>query len=196
MIRLWRECRQVGRIPEPSEIDEALCGTASELKTTHGVYAKRSGISRLIELDRSDSTIRVLAPGVEIDLGAIGKGYAIDQICETLRPVAEPPGAGLQRAGHSLVSRTSFCTAGSRVCEPMVRIMGMRGGPWGCGYRCSPIAIMRHSCCRTVPSRPVVRTCNSFGIRASAMGTSGSADRVAGRGDAVGHRHRSHSHRS
>lgn len=111
VIRLWRECRQVGRIPEPSEIDEALWRTASELKTTHGEDAKRSGISRLIELDRSDSTIRVLAPGVEIDLGAIGKGYAIDQICETLRPVAEPPGSGPSE-GRSQSGITNFLLHG------------------------------------------------------------------------------------
>ncbi len=70
VIRLWRECRQAGRIPEPAEIDQALT---------------RCGIARLIELDAQESTIRVQTPGVEIDLGSIGKGYAIDRIAEALR---------------------------------------------------------------------------------------------------------------
>ena len=69
LIRLWRECRQAGRIPEQTEIDAALmcCGT-----------------DRVIELDSANSAIRVKAEGVEIDLGAIGKGYAIDRLSEAL----------------------------------------------------------------------------------------------------------------
>ncbi len=108
LIRLWRECRQVGRIPEQSEIDLAL-GKTSEVSEDFGSLAGREdgwrgqealrmapkfatppapltrpGMSRLIELNAADSTIRVLAPGVEIDLGAIGKGYAIDRLSEAL----------------------------------------------------------------------------------------------------------------
>ena len=86
VIRLWRECRQAGRIPEQSEIDEALWRTALASDVNDGEDPHRSGIARLIELDPEGSTIRVLAPGVEIDLGAIGKGYAIDRICEALLP--------------------------------------------------------------------------------------------------------------
>ena len=88
VIRLWRECRQAARIPEQCEIDEALWRTASVSEATDGEDAGRAGISRLIELDRSDSTIRVLAPGLEIDLGAFGKGYALDRICEALLPAS------------------------------------------------------------------------------------------------------------
>lgn len=76
LIRLWRECRQVGRIPEQSEIDAAL------------------GQSRAFELNVVDSTIRVLAAGIEIDLGAIGKGYAIDRVAEFLTS---------QQQGHFLI---------------------------------------------------------------------------------------------
>lgn len=86
VIRLWRECRQAGRIPEQSEIDEALWRTTLASDANGSEDTHRSGIARLIELDPEGSTIRVLAPGVEIDLGAIGKGYAIDRICEALLP--------------------------------------------------------------------------------------------------------------
>ena len=69
VIRLWRECRHAGRIPEQVEIDRALL---------------RCGMSRLVKLNSTDSTICLHSPGVEIDLGAIGKGYAIDQMSEAL----------------------------------------------------------------------------------------------------------------
>ncbi len=81
LIRLWRECRQAGRIPEQAEIDNAR--QTSEVSEDFGSLS-RCGMSRLIELNPADSTIRVLAPGVEIDLGAIGKGYAIDRLCQAL----------------------------------------------------------------------------------------------------------------
>ena len=94
LIRLWRECRQAGRIPEQSEIDKAL-GRSSDpsvaFRSAKGPpFAEQKatlppcGMSRLVELNPADSTIRVLAPGVEIDLGAIGKGHAIDRLCEAL----------------------------------------------------------------------------------------------------------------
>ena len=41
-------------------------------------------MSQVVELNLADSTIRVLAPSVELDLGAIGKGYAIDRVAEYL----------------------------------------------------------------------------------------------------------------
>ena len=74
VIRLWRECRQAGRIPEQAEIDDALGRTTG-----------LCGIVQLIDLKPDDGTISVLASSVEIDLGAIGKGYALDRICEALR---------------------------------------------------------------------------------------------------------------
>ncbi len=93
VIRLWRECRQVGRIPSQAEIDQALGRNSvaffpekrhpfSEKKATK--EQPGSGISQLIELNPADSTIQVQSPGVEIDLGAIGKGYAIDRVTDYL----------------------------------------------------------------------------------------------------------------
>ena len=38
-----------------------------------------------VELDRKNFTVRFTQPGVMLDLGAIGKGYAIDQAAELLR---------------------------------------------------------------------------------------------------------------
>jgi thiamine biosynthesis lipoprotein len=39
----------------------------------------------LVELDSQNSSVRFARPGVMLDLGAIGKGYAIDQAAEMLR---------------------------------------------------------------------------------------------------------------
>ena len=93
LIRLWRECRQAGRIPEQVEIDQAL-GRVSDSVAFRSAKGRPlaeqeatlppSGMSRLIELDAANSSIRVRQQGVEIDLGAIGKGYAIDRLCEAL----------------------------------------------------------------------------------------------------------------
>ncbi len=38
-----------------------------------------------VEFDDEDRLVRFLAPGVEIGLGAVGKGYAVDEAVETLR---------------------------------------------------------------------------------------------------------------
>src|SRR5262249_48597115 len=40
--------------------------------------------SRLVELDRERHTVRFTRPGMEINLGSIGKGYALDRCAELL----------------------------------------------------------------------------------------------------------------
>ncbi|MHC4560898.1 MAG: FAD:protein FMN transferase [Planctomycetota bacterium] len=45
---------------------------------------QRSGTD-LIQLDEADHTVRLLADLVQIDLGGVGKGYAVDRIAELLR---------------------------------------------------------------------------------------------------------------
>jgi thiamine biosynthesis lipoprotein len=45
---------------------------------------QRTG-THLIKLDEAEHTVELLAAGVQIDLGGIGKGYAVDQIAELLR---------------------------------------------------------------------------------------------------------------
>ena len=133
LIRLWRECRQAGRIPEQSEIDKVAGlsesgGSTSASQKKHapsdlsarqqagsteytgfgesGDFAPSParlslGMSRRVELNPADSTIRVLTPGVEIDLGAIGKGYAIDRLCEALLSPSSPLPSFLIHGGFS-----------------------------------------------------------------------------------------------
>ncbi|QDT43037.1 Thiamine biosynthesis lipoprotein ApbE precursor [Gimesia alba] len=62
LITLWRECRQQGRIPSQQEIDECL---------------KHTGIDQF-HFDHSAQTIQYNSPENELNLGGIGKGFALD----------------------------------------------------------------------------------------------------------------------
>jgi len=68
VIRLWRDCRKVGRVPSAEEITAAVA------------CAGRSHVT----LDAEAHTIAFNCPGVEFNLGAIGKGYAVDRVGESL----------------------------------------------------------------------------------------------------------------
>ncbi|MHB8900849.1 MAG: FAD:protein FMN transferase [Thermoguttaceae bacterium] len=66
--KAWGFARRSGRIPAETEIDQAL-------RTVGG---------DLVQLDPDDRTVRFLKPGVEINLGSIGKGYALDRVAQLL----------------------------------------------------------------------------------------------------------------
>lgn len=74
LSKVWGFYRRQGRMPSPEEITQALAGV---------------GFHRL-ELDEPRRTVRLLHQGCELNLGAIGKGYALDRCAETLR-LAEVP---------------------------------------------------------------------------------------------------------
>jgi FAD:protein FMN transferase len=69
LIQLWRDCRTAGRIPTPVEIRQVL---------------ERVGIER-VEFDEQAQSVRFPRSGFAFDLGAVGKGYAIDQAAAHLR---------------------------------------------------------------------------------------------------------------
>lgn len=60
----------------------------------------RTGM-RLIEVDMQERRVRVHAAGIQVDLGGIGKGYAIDRAAEILKEW--DIGSGLINAGDSSV---------------------------------------------------------------------------------------------
>lgn len=62
LIALWRECRQQGRIPTQEEIENCL---------------QHTGIEHF-HFDPSAETIKYDSPDNELNLGGIGKGYALD----------------------------------------------------------------------------------------------------------------------
>ena len=69
LIRCWGFQGGTGRQPSPEEIAEARACVGMNL----------------VEMNASESTVHYSRPGVSLDLGAIGKGYAIDRAVEILR---------------------------------------------------------------------------------------------------------------
>jgi thiamine biosynthesis lipoprotein len=68
-VRLWREAGESGRVPEADAITAARAA---------------SGMARVL-IDEASSMVRFGHPKVSLDLGAAGKGYAIDCAIESLR---------------------------------------------------------------------------------------------------------------
>jgi thiamine biosynthesis lipoprotein len=91
LSRCWGFLRREGRVPSDSEIECArdLVGM------------------RHVALDPDRSTVRFAKTGVELNMGAIGKGYALDRVAATLRD------AGIT---HALLSagRSSTAAVGGR----------------------------------------------------------------------------------
>ncbi len=69
LMKSWGFFRGWGRLPSCSELADVR---------------KRVGY-RHIKLDSAAQTIEFDEPGIELDLGAIGKGYAVDRVVEILR---------------------------------------------------------------------------------------------------------------
>lgn len=69
LMRCWGLMQKEGRIPSPEELAEA-----------------RANIGwQHLELDAENFTVRFARPGLMLDLGSIGKGYALEQAAEILR---------------------------------------------------------------------------------------------------------------
>jgi len=69
LMKTWGFFRGRGRLPAPAEMAATL---------------KRIGY-RNLKLDAAERTIRFQQAGMEIDLGGVAKGYAVDQAVEILR---------------------------------------------------------------------------------------------------------------
>jgi FAD:protein FMN transferase len=69
LVRCWGFMGGDGRMPRPEEVAEARAKVGM----------------RLVQLNREDRTVRFAREGVMLDLGAIGKGYAVERAAEVLR---------------------------------------------------------------------------------------------------------------
>jgi len=76
LVRAWGFFRGEGRYP-----------SAEELAKARAVVGWKN-----VQLDPASRTVHYRFPGVELDLGAVGKGYALDRVIELLRE------AGVQSA--------------------------------------------------------------------------------------------------
>lgn len=85
LSRAWGFTRRAGAMPTRAELDAALACVGSQF----------------IELDETASSVRFTRPGVEINLGSIGKGHALDCCGELL--VAQGIGDFLLHGGNSSV---------------------------------------------------------------------------------------------
>lgn len=88
--KLWRKCRDEKRIPTDDEIADVL---------------QISGTRHLL-LNEDSTTIAFDVAGLQLDPGAVGKGYALDQATDWLVKTEECPDSFLLHGGHSsLVAR-------------------------------------------------------------------------------------------
>ena len=69
VVQLWRHARRTQQLPEKDELAAALA------KVDY----------RKVQLDRNKQTVKLLAPGMQLDLGGIAKGYAADAALQLLR---------------------------------------------------------------------------------------------------------------
>ncbi len=69
LVELWRLARQQHRLPDPAQLAEART---------------RTGLDKLFLNPRTRS-VRLALPGMKLDLGAVGKGYAADQVLSLLK---------------------------------------------------------------------------------------------------------------
>jgi FAD:protein FMN transferase len=83
LTRCWGFLKRQGRVPNQDEIERAKCVVGSEK----------------VILDSSSQTVRFSEPGIEINLGSIGKGYALDCVASIFEQHKES--ALLNAAGSS-----------------------------------------------------------------------------------------------
>lgn len=87
VVQLWRHARRTQQLPDKEELAAAL----------------RKVGWRNVELDPERKTVRLLVPGMQLDLGGIAKGYAADAVLALLR----------QRFG---ITRALVAAAGDITC--------------------------------------------------------------------------------
>lgn len=73
-VTLWRAARQSGKLPTQQQLDEA----------------KKSVGYNLIQLDKANKTVTLLAENMKLDLGGIAKGYAAAEGVKALKAAGFP----------------------------------------------------------------------------------------------------------
>jgi thiamine biosynthesis lipoprotein len=68
VVRLWRRARRTRQLPDPDKLKAALALV---------------GYKNVV-LDEKARTVKLLKPGMQLDLGGIGKGYAADEALNVL----------------------------------------------------------------------------------------------------------------
>lgn len=106
LVALWRDARKTGRMPAPAAIETARAAVGW----------------KHIEIDRTRGAVRLMKPGMKLDLGGIAKGYILDQALRTLRM----NGVGralIQSGGDIVVGSSPPGLAGWRIEAPSADAM-------------------------------------------------------------------------
>jgi thiamine biosynthesis lipoprotein len=151
LSKVWGFFRRQGKMPSADDVAQALATVGS----------------RYLQLDAATSSVRFLQPGLELNLGAIGKGYALDRAADAL--VTGGVNDFLIHGGNS-----SVMARGERISDFRFQISDLgEGSPKSeiCNLKSEippgwSIAL-RH------PLKPEVRLAE-FVLRDQALGTSGS----------------------
>ncbi|MFN0133478.1 MAG: FAD:protein FMN transferase [Phycisphaerales bacterium] len=69
LVLLWREARRLGQLPDPAAL----------------AAARQLVDWRSIEIDERAGTVRLVRPGMRLDFGGIGKGYAASEALVVMR---------------------------------------------------------------------------------------------------------------
>jgi len=85
LSKVWGFFRRQGRMPSAADVSEALASVGS----------------RHLQLDDANNNVRFLQQGLELNLGAIGKGFALDRAADAL--IASGIGDFLMHGGNSSV---------------------------------------------------------------------------------------------
>ena len=101
LIKAWGFFRGPKRVPDSDELAHVLARVGS----------------RHIVLDRERRTIEFRRPGLELNLGAIGKGYALDRAAELLRRDRNVSSAILHGGQSSVYALGGEKGVGSPLCE-------------------------------------------------------------------------------
>lgn len=86
VLALWHEARNEG-VDDPERAALPDAGALEEA-------ARHTGFA-LLEIDREASTVRLTDPLARLDVGAVAKGYAVEQVCR-----ASPPGLLVSVGGN------------------------------------------------------------------------------------------------
>jgi thiamine biosynthesis lipoprotein len=106
IIDLWKKSRKAKTLPSQAELDMAL---------------SRVGFDQ-IKIDGEDGKVRVLRSGVQLDLGAIAKGYIADQALEVLGENGIDS-ACIEAGGDFVVSQSPPGTSGWGIDVPALGVM-------------------------------------------------------------------------
>ncbi|MDX1948661.1 MAG: FAD:protein FMN transferase [Pirellulaceae bacterium] len=156
LSKVWGFYRRQGALPAPDEIAAALANVGSQ----H------------LQLDRARRTIRFGRPGMELNLGAIGKGHALD--CAAAELLSAGAENFVIHGGNSSV----LARGGRGISEGGFQKADLPTMPAG-GFQQSEISNLKSSISPTWsvalrhPLRPEIRLAEFFLIN-QALGTSGS----------------------